>query len=196
VVAGEHDAIRGVEEAEVVVGVAWSVERHPLAPAEGDDLGVVDAAGRRWGAHEATSGHAEDLHLEAALERWPEDLVAAPRHRPSERRRVRRAVAGLVVVERFLFLRVEPRAEAAVGDDLGAVGVAHAAGAPEVVGVRVRDDDGVDVLGLVAGPLEPVDEGPPRLRPGHAGIDDGDAALVLEEVAVHMSEAGQHDRQL
>ena len=83
-----------------------------------------------------------------------------------------------------------------MGDHLGAVGVAHAPGAAEVVGVGVGDDDRVDVLGLVAGPLQPVDERPPRLRARHAGIDDGDAALVLEEVAVHVAEARQHDRQL
>ena len=76
-----------------------------------------------------------------------------------------------------------------MGDHLGAVGVAHAARPAEVVGVRVGDDDGVDVLGLVARSLQPVDEGAPRLRAGHARVDDGDAALVLEEVAVHVAEA-------
>ena len=196
VVAGEHDAVGGVEQAEVIVRVAGGVESHPFAAAEGDDLGVVDAPGRRRGAHEPTERDPEELHLHPPLQRRAEHRVAAPRHRSAERGRDWCAVARLVRVERLLLAWIEPRAEAAMRDHLGAVGVAHPTRAAEVVGVRVGDDHRVHVLGLVARPLEPVDEGSPRLWPGHPRVDDRHAPLVLEEVAVHVAEAREHDREL
>src|SRR3546814_2706234 len=63
---------------------------------------------------------------------------------------------GLVLVDAVIFRGVEPRAEAAVADDLGAVPVAEAPCSAEVVGMGVGDHDRVDVAGLVAGSLEPI----------------------------------------
>src|SRR3546814_5190786 len=60
---------------------------------------------------------------------------------------------GLVLVDAVIFRGVEPRAEAAVADDLGAVPVAEAPRSAEVVGVGVGDHDRVDVAGLVSGSL-------------------------------------------
>ena len=71
-----------------------------------------------------------------------------------------------------------------------------ATGAAEVVGVRVRDDDGVDVAQLEAGALEPRLERLPGLRTGEPGVDDGEAALVHKAVGVDVAEAGHPDREL
>ena len=50
--------------------------------------------------------------------------------------------------------------------------------AAEVVGVRVGDDDGVDVLHAVAGGRQPRLQRLPALRTGEAGVDDREAAVV------------------
>ena len=100
-------------------------------------------------------------------------------------------LGGLLVLR-----RVEPGPEAAVRHDAGAVLLAEPPGAAEVVGVRVGDDDRVDVRRLVVRLLQPLHQGPPGLRAREPRVDDGDAALVLQEVAVHVAEAGQEDRQL
>ena len=68
-----------------------------------------------------------------------------------------------------------PRRERVVRDDLRVRFAREAARATEVVGVRVRDDHGVDVLDAVAGGLQPRLQRLPRLRTGQAGVDDGDA---------------------
>ena len=51
-------------------------------------------------------------------------------------------------------------------------------------------------LRLVPGPLQPVDERSPRRRARQAGVDDGHAPLVLEDVAVDVPEARQRDGEL
>ncbi len=58
------------------------------------------------------------------------------------------------------------------------------------------DHHGVDVGHLVPGPADPIDEVIPRFRAGKTGIDHGDATLVLQHVAVDVSEPGHADRQL
>ena len=95
VVAGEHDAVGGVEQAEVVVGVARRVERRPT---RGWPRVTTSASStRRVGAGVRTkrlSATPEELHLHPPLQRRAEHLVGAPRHRPAERRRGRGAVAA------------------------------------------------------------------------------------------------------
>ncbi len=114
----------------------------------------------------------------------------------------RGAIVGRVEVERIRILvtgevgPVEHRAERLVRDDVGAGFVAESHGAAEVVGVRVGDDDRVDVVDGEAGAPETVDEMVPRLGAGEAGIDDGDAPLVLQHVAVHVAEPRHVDGQL
>ena len=81
-------------------------------------------------------------------------------------------------------------------DQLGARLTGDPTGAAEVVGVRVGDDDGVDVAQLEPGGLQPGLERLPGLRTGETGIDDGEAALVEEAVRVHVAEAGHPDREL
>ena len=81
-------------------------------------------------------------------------------------------------------------------DQLGVCLTGDATGAAEVVGVRMRDDDGVDVAQLEPGGLQPGLERLPGLRTGEPGVDDGEAALVDEAVRVHVAEAGHPDRQL
>jgi hypothetical protein len=85
VVAGEDDPVGGIEQAQVVVGVARGVQGHPVAAGELDDVGVVDAAGRRGCAHEPLERDPEGAELQPALQRRPEGGVGAPGHRPSER---------------------------------------------------------------------------------------------------------------
>ena len=76
------------------------------------------------------------------------------------------------------------------------VSSAQPGGAAEVVGVAVGDHHGVDPRQRHVGPRQPVEQAVPRLRSGQPGVDDGEAALVLERVAVDVTESGEHDRQL
>jgi len=104
------------------------------------------------------------------------------------------------IVDRHLGLVVrglgnaEP--EAPVRDDARARLLREARRAAEVIGVRVRDDDGVDVAHLQAGACEPLLELAPAGLAGQPRIHDRGAALVEERVAVHVAEAGHADREL
>ena len=91
--------------------------------------------------------------------------------------------------------RIEPGAEPAVGDDVGAALTAEETGAAEVVGVAVRHDDGVHPLQRDAGGVEPAPETLPVGRSHHARVDEGEAAFVLERVAVHVAEPGEADER-
>jgi hypothetical protein len=57
------------------------------------------------------------------------------------------AITDVELVVEVVLGRVEPGAEAAVPDHLGAVRVAQPPRSTEVVGVGVGDDDGVHVAG-------------------------------------------------
>ncbi len=99
-----------------------------------------------------------------------------------------------VEVRRFVAIPDHP--EALVGDDLGAGLLAHPAGPAEVVRVAVRDDDGVHPLERDAGAGEALDELGEGATTGQARVDDRHAPLVLQDVAVDVTEAGHVDRQL
>ena len=84
-----------------------------------------------------------------------------------------------------------------MGDDVGAGLVADPAGAAEVVGVAVGDDDGVHPAQRDAGARPAARSSVFSVRrPGSPGSTMADAALVLEHVAVDVAEAGHVDRQL
>ena len=89
-----------------------------------------------------------------------------------------------------------PRRERVVRDQLGAGLACDAARAAEVVGMRVGDHHGVDVLEPVAGGLQPLLQRLPRLRARQARIDHGEPAVVDEAVHVHVTETRHPDRQL
>ncbi len=195
VIARQHHALRRVVQAEVVLGVARGVQPDPLPPGELDHLAVVDANGRHRRLEEAR-GDAGGAHPHAPLER---ELVAlpAPRRRiprpPARRRLMGRDVLD-VQVRRFGAVPDHP--EALVGDDLGARLGPHPAGPAEVVGVAVRDDDGVHPPQRDAGAGQALGQRGERASTGQPRVDDGHAAGVLEDVAVDVTEAGHVDRQL
>ena len=80
--------------------------------------------------------------------------------------------------------------------DVGARLPPHPARTAEVVGMRVRDDDGVDPPQRDACARQPARQHLERVRPGEPGIDDRDAPLVLEDVAVDVPESRHVDGQL
>ena len=79
--------------------------------------------------------------------------------------------------------------------DLGAALTAEETRAAEVIGVAVRHDDGVHPLQRNAGRIEPASEALPVGRSHHARVDEGEAAFVLEHVAVHVAEPGDADER-
>ena len=125
-------------------------------------------------------------------------LVGLDVERLRERGRLDLGALRLAFGERAVRARAlhRERGERVVRDQLRARLLRDAARAAEVVGVRVRDDDGVHVLELVARGLEPLLQRLPRLRTGQAGVDHGEPAVVDEAVHVHVTEAGHPDRQL
>ena len=81
-------------------------------------------------------------------------------------------------------------------DDVGAGLVAHPAGATEVIGVAVCDDHRVHPADRDAGGGEAGAQLLERRPAGQTGVDERDAALVGDDVAVDVAEAGHVDRQL
>ena len=172
--------------------MAGRVQGDPLPPTEADHLGVVEANRRcRRLEQPREAGGGADPHPPLQRERV---AVAAPR------RRVPRApgpvVGGVLHVDVGWLGAIPDHAEIAVGDDVGAGLVAHPAGAAEVIGMAVGDDHGVHPLERDAGAGEPPGELLERRAAWQARIDDGDASLVGDDVAVDVAEAGHVDRQL
>ena len=84
VVARDEQPVLGVVEAQMVDGVARGVDAHPLAPGQGDPLGVPDPSGRvGWREQQL---HRPDHHATRQLghrvARPAPGGLAAPRHRP------------------------------------------------------------------------------------------------------------------
>ena len=201
-VAGEHHAELGVVQAEVVVGVARRVHGHPFAARQFDRLPVDERPRRLWRGERRVHRFTGREDAVEELLRRPA-ATSAPRCRFGEVPLHRRgAIVGRVDVEGGGILvsgeigPVEHRAKRLVRDDVGAGFVAQSHGTAEVVGVRVGDDDRVDVVDGEPGAPEAVDEVVPRFRAGEAGIDDGDAPFVLQHVAVHVAEPRHVDGQL
>ena len=93
-------------------------------------------------------------------------------------------------------VRIPEQVKVVVRDELRVGLRGQASGAAEVVGVGVRDDDGVHVGHLEPRVLEPFLHRFPRGRAGHAHVDDGEAAVVEQAVHVHMAKPGHGDGQL
>ena len=89
--------------------------------------------------------------------------------------------------------RVPPGREAAVPDDLGARLGAEPPSPAEVVRVAVRDDHGVHPSQGRPGVGQSSGQRRPRLGPRKTRIDEGQAAPVLERVAVHVAEPRHRD---
>ncbi len=89
-----------------------------------------------------------------------------------------------------------PGGEGAVGDELRCRLPLDPPRAAEVVGVRVGDDDGVDVADLEAGLAEAGLQGPPRRRARQPGIDHRQPPVVKEPVGVDVAQSRHPDRQL
>ena len=85
---------------------------------------------------------------------------------------------------------------AASTDDARAVLLVQADGTAEVIGVRVRDEDRVNVARLEVGLLEALLDRVPRVLTREARIDHGDAVAVDECVHVDVAEAGEPNGQL
>ena len=86
--------------------------------------------------------------------------------------------------------------EGLVRDELGSRFLTDPARAAEVVGMRVRDDDGVHVTQPEARALQPVLERLPGLGTREPGIDHGQTAVVEQPVHVHVPETGHPDGEL
>ena len=87
-------------------------------------------------------------------------------------------------------VHVEGRTKRVVGQDVAPRFVAQLIGAAEVVEMRMRDHRGVDVAHFVSRGVEAGDERIPRLGAGQPRVDDRDAALVFEQIAIDVAETG------
>ena len=83
-----------------------------------------------------------------------------------------------------------------MGEDVGTGLGAQPGGTAEVVGMAVRDDDRVDPRHRDRRPAQPVEQPVPGVLAGQARVDDGEAPIVLERVAVDVAESRELDRQL
>ena len=202
----------------VIVGSTWSPEsstpsagsnRHRWSavwpgvcttthsrPAERDDLGVVDphasaAASRTSGCHQRLA-HAV-LEPPCGGGRGSGTPTASPAPRRATRRGVRRASSSSASSS---VGRVPPRAEGLVGDESAPASSPHRPAPPKWSGCEWVTTTVWTRLQPGRRPRRAGRRAPSTTRPGQAGVDDGDAALVLEGVAVDVAEAGHVDRQL
>ena len=122
VVAGQHDALGRVVQAQVVGGVAGRVHGDPLAPGERHHVGVVEPAGglRAPSCRRGTPRGERPIELLSAAGAAGRPTAAGRSHGPCRGR-----LRGLVGGGRLGVLGVglggvPPHAEALVGDDVGA----------------------------------------------------------------------------
>jgi hypothetical protein len=201
VVAREEEAVGRIMQTDVILGVTRRVRHEPLALREPQDL--VGADGLRDLRHERASDRAEEAPAHAHPERRARMLTAprraaAPGLDDAPMRVVVLALRGQVVDGDLgvLVALEHAEAKAAVRHDLRVRLPGEARGAAEVIRVRVRDDHRVDVLRPESGLSEPVLDRAPGVGTGHAGVDDGGAALVEQRVHVDVTEARHPDREL
>ena len=195
VVARQQHALGGIPQAQVVVGVARREQGEPVAAGQPDRgrVGQAQAGVRRT---EPLEGGSEPLHDRLAVLRDGVVDGRAPR-RLDVPRQVRVGVVEVVVEGLAGEVEgVEPGLERLRRDDAGTGRLGQQAGGAEVVGVRVGDEHGVDPRHRDAGRLEAGAEGVPAGLARQTGVDEGDAVAVLQEVGVHVAEAGQVDGQL
>ena len=89
-----------------------------------------------------------------------------------------------------------PSGERLVRDQLRAGLFADPAGGAEVIRMRMRHDDGVDVLDPIARRGETSLQRLPARRSREAGVDNGEATVVHQAVHVHVPEPGHPDGEL
>ena len=115
-------------------------------------------------------------------------------------RRLDVLVLGAMGVHRFAgMVHVTRRAakmKCTVGDDLCAAFLVNADRTAEMIRMRMRDEDRVDMSWLEPRLLQAMQDRFPRRVSRKAGIDDGSTVLVDERVHVDMAEAGHGDREL
>ena len=86
--------------------------------------------------------------------------------------------------------------EGPMGDDLGAGLLRDLHGAPEMIGMRMRDEDRVDMTRLEIRLLQAVLDRVPRARAREPRVDHGNAIAIDEGVHVDVSQARDPDRKL
>ncbi len=189
VVAREQDALGGVEQAEVIVGVAGRVDGDPVPSGEADHVGVVEVDGR------LRRGHERPQLPQVRHARLGAPFVAVallvPRCRPRRtcpQRRSTSTSAGSAGSHQVLNERW-PTTSAPVSSR-------NRPAPPKWSGWLWVTIDGVDPGQREAGLGQPRRQGAVGVRAGQTGVDEGDAAFVLQGVAVDVAEAGHGDRQL
>jgi hypothetical protein len=213
VVAGQEDVRLGIVQAEMIGRVPGRVHHEPLPARELEHVAVLD--GVRDGGNDrrrAQQPHGGPAHANA--ERRSRALPApgresfAPRLARLLGGRIRLLVVGRLVgfllggqivhrdLGRLALRRRGPEAKGVMGDDPGAGLLGEARCAPEVVGMGVRDDHGVDVARGEPRLLEPVLEGAPGAGARHPGVHHRRPLAVDDGVAVDVAEPGHADRQL
>ena len=199
VIPAQHQAVLGIEQAQMVGGVTGRVHGHPFTAREAERLGIAQAhggTGQVQHARDASSHrHAgatspRNVHRRPA----PRGGVPGPAHRRARLSTVDRQ--RVVEVDVVGFARIPEHAEPLVRDDVATGVGSQPVRTAEVIGMAVGDDHGVDVLQRHPDLLKaPLDHGVAVLV-GKAGVHHRDATLVLQHVHVHVSESGDGDGEL
>lgn len=83
-----------------------------------------------------------------------------------------------------------------MGHDLRTRLLVKTHGTAEMIGMGMRNEDGMDMPRLETGLSQAMQDGIPRGDPGEARVDQGSAVVVDQGVHVHMAQSGNADRQL
>ena len=123
--------------------------------------------------------------------------LGAPR-RPLVERAAGRDVLGVDVDDVGPEVRVgrEPAGEGRMHHHLGAHLLGQLARTPEVVGMAVGGDDGMNIGQLQVGVGQSLPEHRPRRFAWQAWVNKGHPSIVEQGIAVHMAKAGHLDGQL
>ena len=69
-------------------------------------------------------------------------------------------------------------------------------GTPEMIGVGMGNEDGVDMTGLEASLLQAMQDRIPGGGSGESRVDQCGAVVIDQRVHVHMAQSGNADREL
>ena len=139
-VAAQHDTHICIEQTQVIFGVAGSVNGHPLTTRKRNVFALSKPHSWLWN-FEQLRQHAKCVVIHFATQR---QLVSRATPRCF-------TCAAFVARNNFhihvvRFVRIEPQAEALMGNDVGSRCRAKAGGTPEMVGMAVGDHYGVNPL--------------------------------------------------
>jgi hypothetical protein len=91
---------------------------------------------------------------------------------------------------------VEERAESVRRHDVGATLLCQKPRTPEVIWVRVRDDDRMDAAKRDTGSMHAPEQCVPRRFAGESGVHESESTTIFDGIRIHVSQSREVDWKL